>query len=73
VFRLRGKGVKPVRGGGTGDLHCRVVVETPVKLSKRQKELLVELEESFGDSHEHTPRQTTWLDGVKQFWDRMTS
>lgn len=38
MFRLRGKGVKPVRGGTVGDLMCRVVVETPVNLSKRQKE-----------------------------------
>ena len=33
AFRLRGKGVKPVRGGEVGDLLCRVVVETPVKLT----------------------------------------
>ena len=43
LFRLRGKGVTPVRGGGVGDLICRVVVETPVKLNKRQRELLEEL------------------------------
>ena len=40
VFRLRGKGVKALRGGATGDLLCRVVVETPVKLNKKQKQLL---------------------------------
>ncbi len=39
VFRLRGKGVKPVRGGAEGDLLCRVVVETPVKLSRKQKDI----------------------------------
>ena len=33
LFRMRGKGVKPVRGGAVGDLLCRVIVETPVKLS----------------------------------------
>ena len=37
VFRLREKGVKPVRGGPTGDLFCRVVVETPVNLTDEQK------------------------------------
>ncbi len=73
LFRLRGKGVKSVRGHGTGDLTCRVVVETPVKLTRRQKELLNEFENSFADGREHTPRQTSWLDGVKQFWERMTS
>jgi len=73
LFRLRGKGVKPVRGGEAGDLLCRVVVETPVKLTRKQKELLEQFEASFEDGREHTPRQTGWFDGVKQFWDRMTS
>ena len=47
VFRLRDKGVKPVRGGARGDLFCRVVVETPVKLSAEQRELIQRLEESL--------------------------
>ena len=37
LFRMRGKGVKPVRGGAVGDLLCRVIVETPVKLSASRK------------------------------------
>ncbi|MCV5754611.1 molecular chaperone DnaJ, partial [Escherichia coli] len=40
MFRMRGKGVKGVRGGGIGDLIVKLVVETPVNLSSRQKELL---------------------------------
>ncbi len=73
-FRLRGKGVKNVRNGHVGDLICRVVIETPVKLSKRQRELLEEFETSFGeDTVSHTPRASSWLDGVKQFWERVTS
>ena len=47
VFRLRDKGVKPVRGGARGDLFCRVVVETPVNLSAEQRELMRKLEESL--------------------------
>ena len=47
LFRLRGKGVKPVRGGSVGDLLCRVVVETPVQLTKKQKELLQQFQESL--------------------------
>ena len=43
VFRLRDKGVRPVRGGATGDLFCRVVVETPVNLTREQKDLLQEV------------------------------
>ena len=44
VFRLRGKGIKGVRSHAHGDLLCHVVVETPVNLTPRQKELLQELE-----------------------------
>lgn len=73
-FRLRGKGVRNVRNGHVGDLICRVVVETPVKLDKRQRELLEEFESSFGDDPAaQTPRASSWLDGVKQFWERVTS
>jgi molecular chaperone DnaJ len=72
VFRLRGKGVKPVRGGTVGDLLCRVVVETPVNLTKRQKELLEELQESMGKGgHSQSPRQNSWFEGVKNFFDDM--
>ncbi len=74
AFRLRGKGVRNVRNGRVGDLICRVVVETPVKLSKRQRELLEEFEASFGDdARAHTPRASSWFDGVKRFWERVTS
>ncbi|HEX6832342.1 MAG TPA: molecular chaperone DnaJ [Rudaea sp.] len=74
LFRLRGKGVCNVRTGEVGDLVCKVVVETPVKLSKRQREMLQEFEASFGDdASAHTPRASSWLDGVKQFWEKVTS
>lgn len=72
VFRLRGKGVKSVRGGQTGDLLCRVTVETPVNLSRQQKDLLREFEASLkGESASHSPRETSWLDGVKKFFEDM--
>jgi molecular chaperone DnaJ len=72
VFRLRDKGVRPVRGGPTGDLFCRVVVETPVKLSAEQKELVRQLEASLqGDRKQHNPREQTWLSGVKQFFENI--
>lgn len=72
VFRVRGKGVKPVRGGPTGDLLCRANIETPVNLTKEQKELL----QQFADSMEaggarHTPKEGSWLDGVKKFFEEM--
>jgi molecular chaperone DnaJ len=72
VFRLREKGVKPVRGGPTGDLFCRVVVETPVNLTDEQKALLRKLEESMrASTRNHSPRQHSWLDGVKRFFEAM--
>jgi molecular chaperone DnaJ len=70
VFRLREKGVKPVRGGQTGDLFCRVVVETPVNLSSEQKDLLRRFEETLRkDPKKHNPREETWLSGVKKFFE----
>jgi molecular chaperone DnaJ len=73
-FRLRGKGVKSVRSRSTGDLLCRVVVETPVNLSAQQRELLEAFEATFDDGgRAHQPRQSSWFDGVRQFWDRVTS
>src|SRR6188474_3020526 len=74
VFRLREKGVKPVRGGPTGDLFCRVVVETPVNLTDEQKALLRKLEESMhASTRNHSPRQHSWLDGVKRFFETIRS
>ena len=69
VFRLRDKGVKPVRGGARGDLFCRVVVETPVKLNSEQRELLRKFEESLQkDAGKHAPRGESFFDGVKRFF-----
>lgn len=71
LFRLRGKGVPSVRGGGLGDLLCRVVLETPVNLSARQKELLEEFHLDL-KGQKNSPRQTTWFEGVKKFFDGFT-
>ena len=72
LFRLRGKGVKPVRGGSVGDLLCRVVVETPVQLTKKQKELLQQFQESLTEGGtKQSPKQTSWFEGVKNFFDDM--
>ena len=68
-FRLRGKGVKPVRGGAHGDLFCTVVVETPVKLSSEQREMLRKFEESLKkDAGKHAPRGESFFEGVKRFF-----
>lgn len=69
VFRLRGKGMQGVRSRANGDLLCHVVVETPVRLTERQKELLRELEEiNVADSLRHNPRAKSWMEKVKEFF-----
>ena len=71
-LRLRGKGVNvnQVRGGGTGDLYCRVIIETPVNLNARQKELLHEFANETSENQR--PQQTSWFEGVKKFVDSLT-
>ena len=68
VFRLRGKGVRNVRSHELGDLYCHASVETPVSLSKRQKELLEELEASLREGGtRHNPRSQSWAEKLKAF------
>jgi len=69
AFRLRGKGIKGVRSHAPGDLMCHVVVETPVNLTERQRELLRELEAiNSKDGERHNPRAKSWMDKVKEFF-----
>jgi molecular chaperone DnaJ len=70
TFRLRGKGIKGVRSQTPGDLFCHVVVETPVNLTARQRELLQEFEViSQKDAARHNPRAKGWFDKVKDFFE----
>ncbi len=72
LFRLRGKGVKPVRGGAVGDLLCRVEVETPVGLDKEQREILRRFQDSIQvGGKKHSPKGSSWFEGVKNFFDDM--
>jgi len=69
-FRLRGKGIKGVRSHSPGDLFCHVVVETPVNLTERQRQLLREFETvSQQDPARHNPRAKGWFDKVKAFFE----
>lgn len=69
IFRLRGKGIKGVRSHNKGDLLCHVIVETPVKLTARQKELLEELETiSQKDNSRHSPRAKSWMDKARDLF-----
>ena len=68
VFRLRGKGIKGLRSASHGDLMCHVVVETPVRLTERQKELLRELDHINSQDARHNPRAKSWMDKVREFF-----
>ena len=62
VFRLRGKGIKGIRSSTHGDLMCHMVVETPVSLTERQRELLRELDAiNEQDGARHNPRTKSWM------------
>lgn len=73
MFRLRGKGVKSVRGGLQGDLLCRAIVETPVNLTAKQRDLLEEFRVTLNSNSagKHYPKADSWLDNVKNFFDTM--
>ena len=72
LLRLRGKGVSSVRAVGVGDLYCRVQVETPVNLTDEQKAKLEAFDAAVQQGGSgHSPRATSWLDGVKRFFDRL--
>lgn len=72
VFRMRGKGVRPVRGSAAGDLYCRVDVETPVNLTGEQKRLLEAFNEALlAGGDRHRPRSRSWVDGVRRFFEKM--
>lgn len=62
LFRVRGKGVKPVQSSMVGDLICRIVVETPVNLTARQKELLRELQTSMDEDADQSPKKKSFFE-----------
>ncbi len=69
VFKIPGKGVRSVRSSATGDLMCRVIVETPVDLNRKQRELLREFEKET-QSHKHSPRVSKWFERMKDFIEK---
>jgi molecular chaperone DnaJ len=70
TFRLKAKGIKGVRSGYAGDLFCHVVVETPVKLTDKQKDLLREFERlTMEGGAKHSPQSKGWMDKVKDFFE----
>ena len=65
-MRLRGKGMPAVRGKSVGDMFVELAVETPVKLTPRQKELLHEFQEL---SEENNPQESGFFDTLKRYWN----
>ena len=68
-FRLRGKGMSVLRSSSKGDMYIHVNVETPVKLSKKQKDLLNEFDKTGGGASAYSPESAGFFDKVKEFWE----
>jgi molecular chaperone DnaJ len=73
-FRLRGKGMSVLRSDGRGDMYIEVQVETPVNLSKKQQDLLGELDKSLGGkaASKHSPASSGFFSKVRDLWDDLT-
>jgi molecular chaperone DnaJ len=76
-FRVRGRGMPAlnggVAGGGFGDLVVQIEVETPVKLTKRQRELLEEFQQlEAEEGGQNTPRQSGFFDKLRDAWNELT-
>ncbi len=69
TFRIRGRGIPHLHGYGRGEQYVEVVVETPSKLTKGQKELLRELGESDGEAY---PLRKVFMDRVRKLWEKKT-
>jgi molecular chaperone DnaJ len=72
VLRLRGKGIKSLRGYAMGDMLCKVTVETPVNLSREQKDALMNWQDTIdANAKTHSPRYSSWFDKVKHFFNEL--
>ena len=70
LFRLKGKGVKAVRGSRIGDMMCVIHIETPLNLSNEQADLLRKFDEKINQSHtKHSPRTQSWIDAIKNIFN----
>ena len=65
-FRLKGKGMPYMRGGGTGDLYVQVNTEVPVSLNREQKELLEKFREI--ENEKSNPSIKKFFQKAKSFW-----
>ncbi|WP_373502359.1 molecular chaperone DnaJ, partial [Aestuariivirga sp.] len=65
-FRLKGKGMPVLRSSQSGDMYIQVAVETPVNLTRRQRELLKEFEK---EARNNSPESEGFFAKAKAFWD----
>ena len=68
-FRLRAKGMSMLRTTSRGDMFVELSVETPVNLTKRQKELMDEFRSEGGDESTHSPESGGFFSKVKDLWE----
>ena len=68
TFRLRGKGIPYVNGRGRGDQYVTVVVETPARLTREQKDLLKRFDELSSDSTQ--PKRKKFFDKLRDLFDK---
>ncbi|QJC35633.1 molecular chaperone DnaJ [Enterobacteriaceae endosymbiont of Donacia sparganii] len=71
MFRIRNKGIKSIRKNSIfGDLLCKIIIETPINLNNKQKNILYQLDESFNEfsSYKNFPKIRKFLDNIKNFF-----
>ena len=73
-FRLRGKGMPVINSSTAGDLYIEIFVETPVNLSKKQKEVFEKLDKDLSgkDGKKHSPESNGFFDRMKDLWSDLT-
>ena len=75
LLRVRGKGVTPVRTTMKGDLICRIMVETPVNLTREQKDLLKQFQETLDsndgdkDKQDQSPHKKSFFEKLGDLFD----
>jgi len=71
-FRLRGKGMSVLRSHHRGDMYIEAVVETPVNLSKRQREILREFDDASQGGKSNSPESAGFFAKVRELWTDLT-
>lgn len=73
-LRLKGKGMTVLRSQARGDMYIEIFVETPVNLSRKQMDLLKELDKTMGGSGggKNSPESSGFLNKAKEFWNDLT-